>query len=205
MSVRVIALNCSLKRTHGRSSTARLLKELGEEFAKLDASFDVVRVADLNIAAGVSSNEGEGDDWPEVRRQILAADILIVGTPIWLGHASSLAQRVCERMDAFLGEKRSDGSLPTAGKLAGCAVVGNEDGAHAASAALFQALNDVGFTISANAVTYWVGEAMGDKNYVDLPHTPRVVAKATRQLAVNAVHLARQLKLSNYPAPGSDD
>jgi len=205
MSVRVIALNCSLKRSHGRSSTARLLGELGEEFVKLDASFDVVRIADLNIVAGVSSNEGEGDDWPEVRRRILDADVLVVGSPIWMGHHSSLAQRVCERMDAFLDEKRSDGSLPTAGKVAACAIVGNEDGAHAASAALFQALNDVGFTIPATAVTYWVGEAMGDKNYVDLPHTPRAVAKATRQLAANAVHLAHQLKLSNFPASGDVD
>jgi hypothetical protein len=105
-------------------------------------------------------------------------------------------------MDAFLDEKRSDGSLPSAGKVAACAVVGNEDGAHAVSGALFQALNDVGFTIPANAVTYWVGEAMGDTNYVDLPHTPRVVAKATRQVAVNTVHLAKRLQESNYPAPG---
>jgi multimeric flavodoxin WrbA len=81
MPILAVALNCSLKRSHGRSSTARLLDELGDEFIKLGASFDIIRIADLAIAAGVSSNEGEGDDWPEVRRRILAADILIMGTP----------------------------------------------------------------------------------------------------------------------------
>jgi hypothetical protein len=86
------------------------------------------------------------------------------------------------------------------GRVAAVAVVGNEDGAHHVSAEIFQALNDVGFTIPASAVTYWVGEAMGDINFVDLDETPEAVRKATDTLARNVAHLARLLAGQPYPA-----
>ncbi|HEX3674368.1 MAG TPA: hypothetical protein VHU87_08870, partial [Rhizomicrobium sp.] len=85
------------------------------------------------------------------------------------------------------------------GKVALCAVVGNEDGAHHVSAEIFQALNDVGFTVPACGMTYWVGEAMGDKNYADLDSTPRVVSQATDLMVRNAVHLAALLHSQTYP------
>jgi multimeric flavodoxin WrbA len=196
--LKAITLNCSLKRSHGRSSTARLLDEVCDELKLHDVECDAARIADLNILPGVSSNEGPGDDWPGLRRRILAADILVFGTPIWMGHPSSFAQRICERMDAFLDETDAAERTPAYGKVAICAIVGNEDGAHAVSAALFQGLNDVGFTIPAAAVTYWVGEAMGDKNYVELDHTPRKIAAATKQMVANAVHLAALLSVEAY-------
>ena len=90
------------------------------------------------------------------------------GTPIWLGQPSSIAKRVTERMDAFLGETDDRGRMVSFDRVALVAVVGNEDGAHHVSAELYQALNDVGFTLPANAVTYWVGEAMGSTDYKDL-------------------------------------
>jgi multimeric flavodoxin WrbA len=198
MTITAVAINCSLKKSHGRSSTARLLKEVSEALAAHSVACETVRLADLNILPGVSSNEGPGDDWPALRSKIISADILVIGTPIRMGHLCSLAQRVCERLDAFLDETDDQDRTPAYGKVAACAIVGNEDGAHAVSAALFQGLNDVGFTIPAAAVTYWVGEAMGDKNYVELDHTPRKVADATRKLAANAVHLATLLKAQNY-------
>ena len=199
MELKTLFINCTLKRSHGRSSTARLLGEIDAAFRALGVTSESVRIADLNIMPGVSANEGPGDDWPDVRRKILAADIVVLGTPIWMGHLCSHAQRVCERTDAFLGEKDEEERTPVYGKVFACAIVGNEDGAHAVSAALFQGMNDVGFTIPAAAVTYWVGEAMGDKNYVDLDHTPRHVASATKMLAANATHLARVLKAASYP------
>jgi multimeric flavodoxin WrbA len=202
MELNALLINCTLKKSHGQSSTAKLLGEVGDALREHDVKSDSVRIADLNIMPGVSANEGPGDDWPAVRRQILDADIVIVGTPIWMGHLCSHAQRVCERLDAFLDEKDDRGRTPLYGKVLACAIVGNEDGAHAVTAALFQGLNDVGFTIPAMAVTYWVGEAMGDKNYVDLDHTPRHVSSATKMLAANAVHLARGLKASAYPGRG---
>jgi predicted CoA-binding protein len=102
-------------------------------------------------------------------------------------------------MDAFLEETDDQGRIVSYGKVAAVAVVGNEDGAHHVSAEVFQALNDVGFTIPANAVTYWVGEAMGSTNFVDLKKTPEAVQTMISMLARNIAHLANLLKRSEYP------
>ncbi|HEX5771581.1 MAG TPA: NADPH-dependent oxidoreductase, partial [Nocardioidaceae bacterium] len=85
------------------------------------------------------------------------------------------------------------------GKVAGLAVVGNEDGAHHVSAEVYQALNDVGFTIPANGVTYWVGEAMQATDYKDKEPRPEKTQQTTKTLAANAAHLARLLKQQQYP------
>src|SRR5690606_12468285 len=132
---------------------------------------EIARVADYDVKPGVSSDEGDGDQWPGLRRRILAADIFILGTPIWLGQPSSIAKRVLERFDAFLGEADECSRMPAAGKVAVAAIVGNEDGAHHCHAEIFQALNDVGFTLPANAGIYWVGEAMGSTDFQDLAET----------------------------------
>src|SRR3546814_19887971 len=129
-------------------------------------------------------------DWPKLRAQILTADILVFGTPVWLGQPSSIAKRVLERMDAFLSETDDQGRMPSYSKVAVVAIVGNEDGAHAISAQLFQALNDVGWTIPAVADCYWVGEAMGSVDFKDMAATPEPVAKTAKMLAANAAPLA---------------
>jgi multimeric flavodoxin WrbA len=147
----------------------------------------------------VKSDEGEGDAWPLLRKRVVEADILIIGTPIWLGQPSSVAKRVLERMDAFLEETDARGRMPSYGKVALAVVVGNEDGAHHTAAELFQALTEVGFTIPAGGVTYWVGEAMGGKEYKDFWKSPKAVAEWTPLLASNAAHLARLLKKQKYP------
>lgn len=195
-----LALNCTLKGSDGESSTDKLLHEL---VAALEAegvtSSGIVRLADRDIRPGVTSDEGQGDDWPEIRAQILAADILVIGTPIWLGHPSSYAQRVLERLDAFLGEKADDGRLISLDRVALVAVVGNEDGAHHVAAELFQGLNDVGFTIPAAGMTYWVGEAMHTTDYKDLPNGSEKTTAATKNAARRAAHLARLLREQHYP------
>lgn len=155
--------------------------------------------AALNIKPGVSSDEGDGDDWPALRRKIDACDILLVGTPIWLGQPSSIAKRVLERLDALLSEADNQNRTPACGKVAAIAVVGNEDGAHHVSAAIAQALFDVGFTIAAGGPTYWVGEAMGRVNFIDLAQVPKATATTNRMLARNAAHLAELLKRHAYP------
>ena len=195
------ALNCSLKASSAaeKSSTDRLLSDLIAALEKHAVTADkIVRAADKNIKPGVLSDEGEGDDWPEIREKIVAADIFLLGLPIWMGQPSSIAKRVLERLDAFLSETDGKGRMPAAGKVALVAVVGNEDGAHHCHAACFQALNDVGFTIPANGGVYWVGEAMGSVNYVDLPGTPDKVVGTLKMAASNAAHLARLLKAENY-------
>lgn len=199
MPLRAIALNCSLKSSGDESSTGRLLAEVAAALRALDTKCQLVRVADLDIKPGVTSNAGKGDQWPPLRKRILASDIVILGTPIWLGQPSSVCKRVLERMDAFLSETDKHGRMVSYGTVAAVAVVGNEDGAHHVSAELYQALNDVGFSLAPNAVTYWVGEAMGSTDYKDVRGTPDKVAKATAMLARNAVHLAQQLKTAPYP------
>ena len=141
--MRAIALNCTLKASDKVSSTERLLLQVLEAMARYEVTAELVRVADLDIKPGVTSDEGPGDAWPDLRRRILAADILIVGTPIWLGQPSSVCKRVLERMDAFLSETDEAGRMVSFGKVAAVAVVGNEDGAHHVCAELYQALNDV--------------------------------------------------------------
>jgi multimeric flavodoxin WrbA len=62
------------------------LKEQGAEG-------EVMRVADLDIKPGVTSDEGDGDQWPAARARVVACDILVIGSPIWLGQPSSIAKR----------------------------------------------------------------------------------------------------------------
>jgi multimeric flavodoxin WrbA len=196
-----LAFNCSLKATANkeRSSTDVLLRQLLDALAEHDVGGDVVRAADFNIKPGVTSDEGEGDDWPMLRQRILAADILIVGSPIWLGQPSSIAKRLLERMDAFLDEKDDRGRMPSYGKVAICAIVGNEDGAHHSAAEILSALLEVGFTVPSGGPTYWVGEALGSTDYKDLKEPPKAVASWTKMLASNTAHLAGLLKGAPYP------
>jgi len=199
--LKVLAFNCSLKSVQGKekSSTQTLLEQLLEALAEHGAEGSIVRAVDHNIKPGVKSDEGEGDDWPALRQRVLNADILVMATPIWLGQPSSVAKRVMERMDAFLDETDDHDRMPSYGKVGVVVVVGNEDGAHHCAAELQQALTEVGFTIPAGGVTYWVGEAMGDKEYKDFRTAPKQVARVTAMLASNAAHLARLLKKSTYP------
>ena len=201
MPLKAIALNCTLKSDPSESSsTDAMLTVLNDAFkdSKVEVS-PIVRVAALNIKPGVTSDEGEGDDWPALCKNILDHDILIVGGPIWMGQVSSVAKRVLERFDAFLGETDEDGRMPSYGKVAVAAIVGNEDGAHFCSAQLFQALNDVGFTIPAVAACYWVGEAMGSVDFKDLKKTPDKVLETAKMVAANSAHVAGLLKTSPYP------
>lgn len=200
-TLQAFALNCSLKSTgdEDASSTGRMVADLFAELADLGVRGEVERAVDRNILPGVLSDMGDGDGWPRLREKIVACDIFILATPIWLGQPSSVARRVLERLDAFLAETDDKGRMPAAGKVALVAVVGNEDGAHACHAACFQALVDVGFTIPANAGCYWVGEAMQSKDYKDLARIPDRVGATLKMAASGAAHLARLLKASPYP------
>ena len=157
-ALKVLAFNCSLKSAGGRekSSTDVLLQQLLDALAKHGAKGDIIRAVDHDIKPGVKSDEGEGDAWPVLRKRVVEADIVVIGTPIWLGQPSSVAKRVLERMDAFLSETHARPRAPSYGKVALAVVVGNEDGAHHTAAELFQALTEVGLTIPAGGVTYWV-------------------------------------------------
>ena len=201
MTVTAIAINCTLKPSSGEdSSTDRMIGVLADAFKQHDIELaEVLRIADHDVRPGVTSDEGDGDAWPALREKILAHDILIFGGPIWMGQIGSIAKRVLERMDAFLDETDDAGRMPSYGKVAVAAIVGNEDGAHFSTAQLFQSLNDTGWTIPAVAACYWVGEAMGATDFKDLKAVPDKVATTAAMVAGNAAHLARLLKAEPYP------
>ena len=194
-------INCSLKSDATKaSSTDAMIALLAESFSSLDVKVaDTIRIAAHNVMPGVSSDEGEGDAWPMIRERILAADILIFGTPIWMGQPSSVAKRVLERMDAFLAETDDAGRMPSYSKVAVCAIVGNEDGAHCVASQVFQSLNDTGWTIPAVGACYWVGEAMHHVDFKDLESIPGKVAQTARMVTANAAHLAGLLKEEPFP------
>ena len=195
-----LVLSCTLKPSPAESSATLLGTQVLDELGKHGVTGEVVRVADHRIRFGVSTDEGDGDEWPVLREKMLAADILVIATPIWMGQPASVCKMVLERLDAEISETDDEGRMLTFGKVAIVAVVGNEDGAHHTVAEVLQALNDTGFSVAANASTYWVGEAMHATDYQDLDSTPEKTATTTTTAAANAAHLARLLKNEEYPA-----
>ena len=197
-----VVLVGSLKSSAEPSSSELLGRQVLDALGGHGVTGTVVRLADHDVRPGVEVDMGPGDAWPAIREQILAADILVLATPIWMGQPSSVTKRALERLDAELSETDDQGRLLTYGRVAAVAVVGNEDGAHHVSAEVFQALNDVGFTLAPGAVTYWVGEAMGKVDYKDLDEVPETVATTTATLAANTAHLARLLRSAPFPPVG---
>src|ERR1700761_906036 len=134
-----LALACTLKPSPSESSSEVIAQQLLGELARHGVTGTTVRVVDHDVRPGVELDMGDGDTWPEIRAQIVAADILIISTPTWMGQQSSVCQRVLERLDAELSETGDDGQLVVAGTVAIAAVVGNEDGAHHISGIVFSA------------------------------------------------------------------
>jgi multimeric flavodoxin WrbA len=198
-ALRAVALVCSLKNSPAPSSSALMAEHVCENLRAEGVKTESLRVVDYAIQPGVEADMGNGDEWPKIRQTVLDSDILVLATPIWLGHPSSIAQRVLERLDAELSNTDDAGRPVMAGKVAVVAVVGNEDGAHKVIADMFQGLNDIGFSLAAQGGTYWTGEAMQTKDYSDLEEVPEPVAKTTAAAARNAAHLADVLRGAQYP------
>lgn len=194
--INALILVCTLSPAPKASSSDLLARQVAAEFKEHQVSSEILRIADFNVEPGVLKDMGGGDQWPQIRQKLLATDILVLATPIWVGHHSSLAQRVLERLDAELSETDEQGRPILFSKVDLVAVVGNEDGAHHVIADLAQGLADVEFTLAAQGSTYWVGQAMHTTDYQDLQQTPEATGMATR----NAAHLARLLKASPCPA-----
>lgn len=199
-SLTALAISCTLKPSPASSSSDLLARQLLDALAEHGVTGDLVRAVDLDIRPGVEKDMGDGDQWPALRQRVLDADILVFVTPTWMGQHSSVAQRVLERLDAELSETDEQGRPILFDKVAIAGVLGNEDGAHHISAILFQALNDIGYTIPAQTSVYWNGEAMQTVDYKDLDETPEAVNSAIATATRNAAHLARQLTAQAYPA-----
>lgn len=195
-----LAINCTLKPSPADSSASLLADQLLTALAEHGVRARKVRAADHANLPGVEKDMGDGDEWPALREKVLAADILVFVTPTWLGQHSSVAQRVLERLDAELSETDEQGRPILFDKVAIAGIVGNEDGAHHIAAILFQALNDVGFSVPAQGSVYWNGEAMQNTDYKDLEDTPEKVVQAIATATANAAHLARRLREEGYPA-----
>lgn len=199
--LRALVLVCTLKPSPAPSSSDLIGRQLLAALGEHGVSGDVVRVVDHDVRFGVTTDEGDGDQWPTIRERVLEADILVLATPIWLGQPASVCKVVLERLDAELAETDDAGRMSMSDKVAVLGVVGNEDGAHHVVAECLQALNDVGFSIAGNAGAYWVGEAMQGVDYLDHAETPEGTASAIASAAANAAHLARLLRADGYPAP----
>ena len=199
-SLKALILVCTLSPSPKKSSSDLLAQQVGQKLSEHGVQPEILRVVDYNVMPGVLKDMGEGDDWPGIREKILAADILVLATPIWVGHPSSVAQKVLERLDAELSETDSQGRPILFDKVAMVAVVGNEDGAHHVIADLSQGLGEVGFSIAAQGSTYWVGEAMHTTDFQDLEQTPEVTTNATDISTRNTAHLAALLKSQPFPS-----
>lgn len=197
--LKAIAISCTLKPSPSESSSDLLASQILDELAAHGVTGEVARAVDSVISPGVEADMGGDDEWPALRTRILDADILVLVTPTWMGQHSSVAQRVLERLDAELGETDARGRPHLFDKVAIAGIVGNEDGAHHIAAILFQSLNDVGYTIPAQASVYWNGEAMHTTDYKDLDEVPEKVQVALTTAASNAAHLARALREREYP------
>ncbi len=192
--MKALTINCTLKASPAESNTEALAGVVLEELEALGVETDQVRAVDHSILPGVTSDEGEGDGWPAVLERVMAAEILVIATPTWIGQPSSVAKGVLERMDALISETDENGNPVAYGRVAGVVVTGNEDGAHHVISEITGALIDIGYTIPGQAWTYWNrGPGPGD-DYLDSGEGRDWSHETGRAAAKNLVVAARALE-----------
>jgi multimeric flavodoxin WrbA len=200
--MRALCLVCTLKRSPEPSNAESLADVVLDALRAQGVETETIRLADHRIDPGVVSEAvADGDEWPDIRARILAAEILVVATPTWLGQPSSVAKRALERMDALISETGDDGAPIAYNRVAGVVVVGNEDGAHHVIAEVNGALNDIGYTLPGQNWTYWnKGPGPGDEEW--LTTDEREWSTTTgRAAASNLLATARALAAAPIPPP----
>lgn len=204
-------INCSLKPSREPSNTEALMKVSQGVMTANGVSVETIRAADLDIAPGVQPDMREHgfdrDDWPDVQARVMAADILVIGTPIWLGDKSSICTRVVERLYGYSGKLNAKGQYAYYGRVAGCVITGNEDGAKHCAMNLLYSLQHLGYVIPPQADAGWVGEAGPGPSYADEgsggPQND-FTQRNTTFAAWNLMHMARMLKdAGGLPAYGN--
>ncbi|MDA3935665.1 MAG: flavodoxin family protein [Actinomycetota bacterium] len=200
MNLTALFLNCTLKRSPDISNTQALIDKVAALLSEQGVTSDSIRVTDYRVAFGVSSDEGDGDQWPEILEQVKACDILVVAMPIWFGVRSSVAQLVMERLDGTYAEGDPvTGQYPLYGKVGGVIVTGNEDGAHDCCANTLFNLTHLGCVVPPNVDCYWVGDAGPGPSYLAAEGDKHLYTNRTaRYMAHNLVWAAKMLK-SNPP------
>ena len=210
-----LVVNCTLKPSPQDSHTDTLLDVVREVWRAQGVAVESVRFVDHDVAPGVHADMTEhgaaSDAWPELYPKVQAADILLVGTPIWLGEKSSECQKLIERLYGMSGELNSNGQYAYYGKVGGCIVTGNEDGIKHVGMGVLYSLQHLGYTIPPQADAGWIGEAGPGLSYGDAREDGSRVGfdndftlRNTTFLAWNCLHLARMLKdAGGLPAHGN--
>lgn len=200
--MKVVFLNCTLKKSPETSNTEAFIKNAERIFQQLQVETEIVRVVDHNIKFGVTSDMGDGDEWPMILNKVKAAEMMIIATPIWRGDRSSVAKIVAERFDGIMAEANEEnGQYPTYNKVAGVMVDGNEDGAKKAISSICFDLSEHGFTVPVNGFTYYVGKAGPGPSYIEAGGDKHLFTnKMMYYMVHNMVHLAKTLQANPYPA-----
>lgn len=172
---------------------------------------EFIRLVDHDVAPGVqpdmTEHGAEKDEWPALFERIFAADILVIGTPIWLGEKSSIATRLVERIYAQSGQRNDKGQYLFYGKVGGCIITGNEDGVKHCAMGLLYSLQHVGYSIPPQADCGWIGEVGPGPSYLDEESNAQendFTNRNTTFMTYNLLHLANMLKQQGgYPAYGN--
>ena len=213
--LRALVVDCTLKRSPEPSHTDLLLDVVRHIFREQQVGVDSIRLIDHAVPAGVqpdmSAHGADADDWPELYQKVQAADILVVGTPIWLGEKSSVCQKLIERLYGMSAELNDKGQYAYYGKVGGCIVTGNEDGIKHVGMGVLYSLQHLGYTIPPQADAGWIGEAGPGPSYGDEEEGGGRVGfdndftkRNATFAAWNLLHLARMLKdAGGIPAYGN--
>lgn len=209
-------VNASLKRNATESHTQLLLEASASIMKENGVSVSHLHIAAHDIPPGVYPDMRDHgysrDEWPAIWEQVKAAEILIVGTPIWLGEESSLCRVLIERLYAMSGELNAKGQSIYYGKVGGSVITGNEDGIKHTAMTIGYALNHLGFTLPPQADCGWIGEAGPGPSYGDARSDGSHVGfdndftqRNTTIMTWNCMHLAKLLKDSDgIPNEGND-
>ncbi|WP_370616772.1 flavodoxin family protein [Mumia sp. Pv 4-285] len=202
--MRATLLNCSLKPSPEPSNTQVLADVVVSAMKGWGVETTSYRLADLDLAHGVETDMGDGDDWPRVHESITSSEILVFATPTWVGHPSSYAQQAIERLDAMISETDDDGKPVAYDRVAGVVVTGNEDGAHHVISEIAGALGDIGFTVPGQAWTYWNRGPGPGPSFTETDEGHDWSRTTGVTMAANLVAVARALGQSPMSAPPSD-
>jgi multimeric flavodoxin WrbA len=206
-----VFVNCTLKPSPETSNTRSLMDVSAAIMEKNDVDVAFIRAVDHDIAPGVYPDMTEHgfatDDWPELLDEILDANILVIGTPIWLGEKSSVCNRVIERLYGYSGELNDAGQYAYYGRVGGCIVTGNEDGIKHCSMSILYGLQHLGYTIPPQADAGWIGPAGPGPSYAD-PDSGgpenEFTQRNTTFMTWNLMHTARMLEdAGGIPAHGN--
>lgn len=204
-------LNCTLKPSSQLSHTEGLMNISKEVMKRNGVKTEMIRPVDYNLPPGVYPNMAEhgfdSDDWPDIQKKVMDADILIIGTPIWLGEKSSVCTKVIERLYSHSAELNDEGQYAYYGRTGGCIITGNEDGIKHCAMNILYSLQHLGYVIPPQADSGWIGEAGPGPSYMDEDSggpENEFTQRNTTFLTWNLLHMARMLKdLGGIPAHGN--